>query len=211
MSVQQLYYIQGYPVSNYYLTQIDWISLITLFVAVFSIGVALWQVWLARKALDDAKKSIENSTMNRQLEALPELISIIEVKLAIEHWITSLDSAIQVLESSEDRIKLEALYKKGQSPPNSVGYHPSEFDRMPYWLKRIWLSGAQYFYNATAAMVGIYASNNTLQSSYLSQIVERCKDSLKALNELRGFIDEMVPRVILNTPASIRDGEFFER
>jgi hypothetical protein len=73
------------------------------------------------------------------------------------------------------------------------------------------ISGAQYYYDAKAPQLYLWDSTNDLPKyDFVSPFLERCQVSLNGLKKLSTFIDDTVPEVYLNCPASLNDRDFFD-
>ena len=79
---------------------------------------------------------------------------------------------------------------------------------MPSWLRELWMSGAQYYYDAIAPLPYVYKDGKPNYNYAQSWIEERSEDSLRAISKLLEYLKDMVPPVILNTPASLSDKDF---
>lgn len=104
------------------------------------------------------------------------------------------------------------MLKKGSKTkiksPNDLALHKYSYNNMPSWLRELWASGAQYYYDAIAPLYAVYKNGEPNYNYTQSWINERGKDSLRAISKLLEYFEDMAPDVILNTPASISNERF---
>lgn len=189
-------------------------DLLTLVLMLGAVGIAIYQSILSRKSLDAAAKTIENDTKARQLAVLPKFTWVIEVQVILDRWIEDLERIkSQTVEAVRNRdINLLAKVTVHlPAAPDKVGVRSHLHRNLPEALREILMSGAQYYYDATAPAKHLWNHENGANWSLAESIHDRYDDSLRALKKLKGLISDMVPEVILNTPASIREGDFVGR
>lgn len=188
-------------------------EIVTFLVTITAVGIAIWQSKLARESLDVAKKTIEDDVKARQISMLPEMYRVILVQTGINQWIKKIEemknkTAIAVKDKNEDLIK--SISESCPKTAKDVRANSYIDEKTPKALKQILLSGAQYYYDAVAPAKHLWREDKQADWAYASAIVERYDDSLSALKKLNNLLADMVPRVILNTPASINDRDFLE-
>jgi hypothetical protein len=190
--------------------QNNFTGLIPIAVAVIALGVSVYQGYLSREALKLASKSINDDRKSRQISNLPELSWAITVEVKIDGWIKTLSAIKNETIIASEKNDIELLKKvagKALLNPSDVHINTFEYEKMPSALREILISGAQYYYNAMSPVVALWSKDQP-NWSYARSIIERYDESLLALSELKNLISDIVPQVIMNTPASIREEDF---
>lgn len=206
-----LHVIQAAQTSGH--SPVEVLSLAASLATLIALALSIWQTILSRRSLEAARKSIEDASLGRQLATLPEAGWVIEVQVALDHWHDELERRrdnIRRALLNKDASLLKEASKTHIKKPSDVGLHPFLLDKMPEWLKQLWFSGAQYYFNAAVCLPYVMkdASETPNWDYAISFVDERCTDSILAIEKLRSYIREMVPLVILQTPASVSSAEF---
>ena len=193
----------------------DIINIITSIGTLLALGFTIYQSILAKKALIETKQSIDQEKINRQISLLPKFEYIIEVRVELESWRKDLivlnKNLAQALNAKDFKI-LEEISKHRIKSPEDLNLSKYQYDNMPEWLSKIWLSGAQYYYTGLGGYVGdINKQNENLKVEITKSIIQRSKESSESISILLDYISNMVPEVILNTPASISNSRFFRK
>lgn len=186
-------------------------TLVVLFINTIALIVVIYQTSIAKKSLIITKKSIDDAKTQRQLEILPKFTWVIEVQVQLEHWKKDLQERKDLLQKGLD--KKDAVIIKNASDtriksPKDLSLNKFLYDNMPSWLRELWMSGAQYYYDAIAPLPYAYKDEKPNYSYAQSWLSERSEDSLQAISKLLEYLEDMVPPVILNTPASLSDKDF---
>lgn len=190
---------------------LDIITVITSITTLIALGFTVYQARLTRDTLIETKKSIDQEKVNRQISLLPKFEYIIEVDVELKHWQEDLEERSKKMKMALERKDsgiLEELSKTRTRKPNDLRLSKSQYEKMPDWLSQLWLSGAQYYYDAMASMQFLYKDNKG-EFGLAEMLYQRCDGSAHSISELRGYISGMIPEVILETPASTRNGDFF--
>jgi hypothetical protein len=192
------------------------LEILTTLITIAALGFAIYQSVLARKALDSAKVAINNDTKARQLASLPQTHEVILVKLSIEKWLEDLlkfKSKIKESISKQDpEILNEVVLLCPINAVDSIRYFDKKnINEFPESLKIIAMSGAQYFYNAGAPVRYCVKENGDPDLDYARGLLPRIEESIDAINELQSLIKNMIPEVLFETPASMRNSEFFRK
>lgn len=193
------------------LNTMDIITIITSLATLAALGFTVYQAHLTRETLLETKKSIDQEKVNRQISLLPKFEWIIEVDIELKHWQEDLENRSKKLKDAftkKDSKILEELSKTKTRIPSDLRLSKYQYEKMPDWLSQLWLSGAQYYYDAMASMQFLY-KNEKGEFNLAEMLYQRCDSSAYSISELRGYISEMIPGVILETPASTRNSEFF--
>ena len=176
------------------------------------VGVA-YQTWLTRKSLHAANRSIDLSIKTMQVEMLPNANWVIQVKVELERWRNDLENLIEdskAAAKNRDASQMEDLARAGLNTPDGlVSRYGAE--NAPNWLSTIWIAGAQYYYDAKAPQTGLWKKReNVPWFDFVPDLANRCQDSIKGLQGLLDMIDDVVPWVYLNCPASVKDERFLD-
>ena len=186
-------------------------TLVALLINTIALIVVICQTHFTKKSAILTKKNIDDAKIQRQLEVLPKLSWVIQVRVDLESWEKDLQKRINALQQSINREDSQML-KKGSDTkiksPKDLALHKYSYSNMPSWLRELRVSGAQYYYDAIAPLDAVYKNGNPDYNYIQSWINERGKDSLNAISKLLEYVEDMVPNVILNTPASISNESF---
>jgi hypothetical protein len=187
------------------------ITIATSVATLIALGFTIYQARLTRETLIETRKSIDQEKVNRQISLLPKFDWIIQVEVELKQWQEDLETRSQKLKDAfenKDSSILEELSKTKTRSPSDLRLSRYQYENMPDWLSQLWLSGAQYYFDAMASMQFLYKDNKG-EFSLAEMLSQRCDRSGYSIAELRGYIAGMVPDVILETPASTRNSEFF--
>ena len=188
-------------------------EIITFLVTITAVVIAIWQSVLARKSLNLAKKTIDDDIKTRQLSMLPEMYRVILVQTGIKQWTAKIEEMKNKTITALKDKNAELIKNVSINSPKTVkDVRANSYidENTPKALRQILLSGAQYYYDAAAPARHLWRENNQADWSYASAIIERYDDTLSALKKLNDLLIDMVPGVILDTPASINDRDFLE-
>ena len=190
---------------------IDIATLVAVFINTIALIVVIYQTRIAKQSLTATKKSIDDAKTQRQLETLPKFTWVIEVQVQLEHWKKDLQEKKNLLQKGVGE-KNNEMFKEASDTriksPKDLSLNRFLYDNMPAWLRELWMSGAQYYYDAIAPLPYVYKDDRANYSYAESWIKERCEDSLQAISKLLEYLEDMVPSVILNTLASLSDKNF---
>jgi hypothetical protein len=191
-------------------------EIITVVATLLALIFAIYQSILARRSLDAARKSIDEDKRVRQLSMIPKMSSVIEVQIRLDRWINDLEGikskTLKAVRNHDDNILKDIAVTIPRHPNEIVmGINPFIYEKMPDSLKEIMMSGAQYFYDAMSPAFYLWTKEKGSNWSYAGSIYERYDKSISALRELKTLILEMIPEVLLETPASINSSDFLVR
>ena len=83
------------------------------------------------------------------------------------------------------------------------------FEKGPDWLSTLLVSAAQYHYNTACNFKTLSLhKDDKFRLSFTVSMLDRCRDSIYAIKDILGYVDDMIPEVILSCPASINDEKF---
>lgn len=193
---------------------LDLITIITSIATLVALGFTIYQSNLTKKALIETMKSIEQDKINRQLTLLPKEGWIIQVRVELEHWQKELKERSVKLQDSlskQDTAILTELFNTRIKKPDDLNLSKFQYEKMPAWLSEIWLSGAQYYYDAIASTSSLYTNaDEKSKITLIKMLSDRCDKNGSSIKELLEYISDMIPEVILETPASVSNSEFFK-
>jgi len=186
---------------------------IALFVNTIALIVVIYQTHIAKKSLAITKESIDDAKTQRQLEILPKFTWVIEVQVQLKCWKEDLQERKDTLQIGINE-KNKEMFEKASAvrinSPRDLSLNKFLYDKVPSWLRELWMSGAQYYYNAIAPLPYVFKDKKPNYSYAKNWAEERGQDSLQAISKLLEYLEDMVPPVILNTPASLSDKDFFD-
>ncbi len=188
-------------------------EIITSLATLVALGFAIYQSILARRALNAAREAIEDDRRARQLSLLPEMSWVVQVQTRLDKWLSDLEEmkskTLEALENKNEEM-LKAVVRSAVHEPKKVPYGVDRwtYEKVPAPLRRIMMSGAQYYYDASAPAAYLWTEGSEVNWYLVAGIDERFDDSIFAIKKLQGLLTDMTPRVILETPASLKDGDF---
>jgi len=193
------------------MTTIDIINTATALATLVALGFTIYQARLSEKALLDTRKSIEQEKINRQLSLLPKYEWIIQVNAELRIWQETLEENSRKLNeaiNNQDESILKSLSEFRIKKPNDLNLSINQYKEMPNWLSQIWISGAQCYYHGLGSMLYLYKDEKP-NYTLAKLLITNCNEMSSSLATLREYISDMIPDVILNTPASVNSREFF--
>jgi len=186
-------------------------TVVALVVNTLALLFVICQTWLAKRSLSATRESLDDARLERQLEVLPKFGWVIQVQVDLEKWQKDLLEKRQQLEGAvqiRDATVLQNIAEKSPKQPRELGLRKVVYDSMPSWIREIWISGAQYYYDAASPLLFVWR-DGTPNFEYAEKWVsERGKESEKAISTLLTYTKDMIPPVILNTPASLSERDF---
>lgn len=190
---------------------IDTATVAALIINTFALLFVILQTWLAKQSLNETRKSINDAKIERQLEILPKFAWVMEVQVRLEYWRKNLQekqAKLQLALSQKNDNILKELSNNNIKNPKDLALNKFLYDNMPPWLREIWISGARYYYDAVASMQYLYQEDGIAEYSLAETLRNQCMESERSISVLLEYIKDMVPSVILNTPASLSDKDF---
>ncbi len=133
------------------------------------------------------------------------------MQVDLEKWKNDLLEKKQQLEKAvrtRDETVLQSIARRSPQQPRDLGLRKLLYDKMPSWIREIWISGAQYYYDGASPLLFLWRDDLPNFNYAESWINDRGKESERAISTLLKYIEGMVPSVILNTPASLSDDDF---
>ncbi len=196
------------------------LNFFTLLIALGALGIGIttlcfvgWQVVLARRTLEATQVAIREDRRFRQLDKLDCVGWIITVTVSLERWIDKLDKNRRTLRTAletDEPSRIREIAYSGCVTPHELFYQKAP-EVMPGWLLAIWDAAAQHYYNADQSAVLRELWDDDSQSpraSYVRLVCQRTDTSVGHLQELLGYIHDIVPDAYLEAPASIDSATF---
>jgi hypothetical protein len=122
-----------------------------LLVNIIALIVVIYQTIIVKRTLIITGKSIDDAKTQRQLEILPKFTWVIEVQVQLEHWKNDLQKRKDKLQKGLNEKNAEIVKDASDTRIKSLkdlSLNKFLYDNMPSWLRELWMSGAQYYYNA---------------------------------------------------------------
>lgn len=167
----------------------------------------------AIKSMDATTKATELSIRTMQIEMLPSANWVIQVQVALDRWsgdLTSVIAAASAAARIHDAESLHTLALAGLRSPKGL-MNRFDVEHTPAWLSTIWLAGAQYYYDAKAPQTALWKEKgNEPWFDFVPELIDRCNESIRGIQNLVKMIEDVVPPAYLNAPASVNDDRFFE-
>jgi len=174
-----------------------------------SVEKAEESVLLAHRSLEAARQSVDDAKLSRQLEILPNHGWVFSVNASLTRWIRELTEKSDKIKRIVQNINSDSmreLFSSNIKSPTDLHLRKYDRDNMPLWLSQLWVSAAQYYYNAIILLSPERRSDSVKD---LNSYAERFDESLSAIKTIHKYLSDMVPEVIGETPASIDDDSFF--
>src|SRR5690606_20563254 len=110
----------------------------------------IYQAKTAARSLEVTRNSIDQEMRNRQISLLPKFDWIIQTDVELSAWENRLkDESMKLkeLHKNKDFEKID-IRRKLITRPGDLYLSKYQYENMPDWLSQLWLSGAQYYFNA---------------------------------------------------------------
>lgn len=188
-------------------------TIITLLLNTVALFIVIYQTYLSKKALEMSNDSFKNAINEKQLEALPQYTWIIHVQIFLDKWHQDLTKKREILINAvkfKDDKALERLSLRATKSPKDLLIDRESYEVMPEWLRVIWMSGAQHYYNAAPSFSYLWDKEKGASFSLAKTLDTVCADSLRSISELKYYINNLVPHAILDTPAKLSDNDFLK-
>ncbi|MFC1935541.1 hypothetical protein ACFLX9_02090 [Chloroflexota bacterium] len=185
-----------------------------LILSMVVLGFASYQTYLSRKSLDAARQTIDDARRSRALEILPRANWVIEVHWRLERWRGDLQKVVEslttALKKRDDAILREVAAGGIESPEGLVPRFT--YEHAPNWLVTILMTGVQYYYHCRAPTISLWDAEKEQPNYGLAEmLLSRCGECVQKISTLLGYIDDMVPVIYLESPASISEEKFLGR
>lgn len=206
-----------------------WISIAVPWATLGALGVAIWQTVLTHRAVDLAKSTlkmtedaVKDTHAVLQAQMLTDAHVLTHVMVRLEGWEGSLSRTQERLEDARreaDVSILKAVAEAAEGTPEGLIHRPM-YDACPPWLKELYGSGAQHYYQGQCSVRWLW----NFKKDEPTVSVERdlglgdndlsadgLKSSLQGLRSAIRFLDRLLPEFWLETPAVIDLERFLDR
>jgi hypothetical protein len=118
---------------------------------------------------------------------------------------------LEIVVEKRDSSLLEDISRRGDKSPRGL-IHRGTYEIAPEWIQIILTTGASYYYNSTSNFSRLWREDAPdLGFRFAESLLkERLPDSIENLRKLKTLIDNVLPSVILNAPASIKEENFLD-
>jgi len=190
------------------------IAIVVGIVNLLALGFVGLQTYHTRKSVQLSEANLRESQQAKEVSSLPRAFSIISVQHHINEWKADLQLLIdnekrlkELIRTSDDDIKINTQHWFGQAKGLiSKGL----YDRIPDWLREMLVVGAQYYYDCMAVQEYVCSAKEKRESrlSVLGEMIERARRGIEGMTEMLAYINKLVPRWYLESPASLNDSDF---
>jgi len=170
-----------------------------------------WQIWLTRKSLSLTQASNQEYQRTREILQLPNVGWLIHVTSHLTIWRNGLQKIIDDEQSIRSRV--EAGDKKvgdeyGLRIPKGI-IRKDIYDMLPAWLQHVLMAAAKYYFDGKSFAYGLSETESNRALRMLPETIDRCKTGIRRIDEMKSYIEYIVPEWYLNSPASEDDDKFF--
>lgn len=189
--------------------------IITIIIGVinfFALAFVGWQTFLTRKSLALMQTSSKEAQRTRELTQLPNSNWIIHVIIHLDRWRKELQKIVhdeQIIKSRIIASDKNIGKEYGLSTPKGI-IPKGVYNLVPIWLQYILMSSAQYYYNAKSLAYVLSECETKIALRMLPETIDRCKTGISRIDEMKSYIEYIVPEWYLNSPASVDDSKFFD-
>ena len=188
------------------------ITIIIGMINVFALAFVGWQTFLTRKSLALTQISNKEAQRFRELSQLPDSNWIIHVIVHLDRWRDELQKIVDDEQPIKSRIAAgdkEIGKEYGLGTPKGI-IRKDIYDMLPVWLQYILMSAAQYYYDGKLFAYVLSQCKTDIALDMLPEAIDRCKIGIRRIDEMKSYIEYIVPEWYLNTPASVADSKFFD-
>jgi len=178
----------------------------------FALAFVGWQTFLTRKSLALMQTSSKEAQRARELTHLPHSNWIIHVIVHLDLWREELQKIVHDEQIIKSRIvdgDKNIGKEYGLSTPKGI-IRKGVYDLLPIWLQYILMSAAQYYYVGKSFAYVLSECETKMALRMLPETIDRCKTGISRIDEMKSYIEYIVPEWYLNSPASVDDSKFFD-
>ena len=155
------------------------------------------------------KETIKRDIQIKELELMNKKNFIIHTQVMLEKYIKEIDEIIKLLEKINNQPNNDELIDNISKYYRDKKWLLIKHDNKPIWIDEIEISATQYYYNLISCMNSFEKWKLEFNKNFSESSIERAKESNYYIKILLDYIKNMIPEVILNCPASIKDSDFF--
>ena len=178
----------------------------------FALAFVGWQTFLTRKSLALMQTSSKEAQRARELTHLPNSNWIIHVIVHLDLWREELQKIVHDEQIIKSRIvdgDKNIGKEYGLSTPKGI-IRKGVYDLLPIWLQYILMSAAQYYYDGKSFAYVLSECETKTALRVLPETIDRCKTGISRIDEMKSYIEYIVPEWYLNSPASVDDSKLFD-
>ena len=193
------------------------IAIVVGIVNLLALGFVGWQTYLTRKSVQLSEANLRESQQARVISNLPRAYSITYVAHCLTGWKEDLELLIdnenelrEMVRSNDADIKINTQHWFGQAKGL---IHKVSYDHLPDWLKEILTTGAQYYCEGMCLVDTVYSSKEKkeFRLGLMQEMILRAKQGVTHMTEMLAFIDQLIPKWYLESPASLNDSDFWDK
>ncbi len=158
--------------------------------------------------------SLRESQQAKEVSSLPRAYSIISVQHHINGWKEDLQLIVdnekklrKLIKTSDEDIVINTQHWFGQVKGLiSKGL----YDRLPDWLREMLMAGAQYYNDCMSGQKYVCSAKEKreFRLSMLDMMIDRARLGIEGMTEMLAYIERLIPRWYLESPASLSDSDF---
>lgn len=198
----------------------EWLTLLAIALNLITLGVVISQTRIAKKSYDMSAESFKKDKQIREISLLPKMYFVIHVQIEFDKWIKTLNEIKTELEIVARDGSEQALKQIAEKGPKSCEGLVERFmyEKSPNWLAELYMSGAKHYYNSMTNLKSLWNDKTEKGNLFMinqydvaESLIDRFKESIYFLEELKRYINDAIPDVILLTPDSISDDRFLSK
>ena len=186
-------------------------------VNLLALGFVGCQTYLTRKSVQLSEANLRVSQQAIVISNLPRASSIIYVQYHLEGWKKDLELLIdnenklrERVRSNDADIKINTQHWFGQ-PKGLI--EKVSYDLLPDWLKETLVIGAQYYCEGMGLVDTVCSSKEKKESRLrlMREMIGSARQGVTHITEMLAFIDRLIPKWYLESPASLNDSDFWDK
>lgn len=190
------------------------LTIISLALNFIALIYVIKQTKLAKKSFDIANESFVKDKQIRELELLHNLYPITQVEARFNRWLEDLGNIkieLEVISKNKDENALKQIAQRGLKTSKGL-IDKNALGSSDDWLLQIYVTGARYYYYSMAELNNLWDDDKQKGNLHLlepsktiERIFDRLETSINSIVELKDYIKNAIPGVILEAPASLSD------
>ncbi len=158
------------------------------------------------------QRSTKEAQRAREISQLPHSDWMIHVISHLNIWQEDLQKIVRDEKIIKSRIvagdkKIGKEY--GLRTPKGI-IRKAIYDRLPVWLQYILMSAAQYYFDGKSFAYVLSECEPNMALRMLPETIDRCQMGIRRIDEMKSYIEYIVPEWYMHSPASVDDSKFFD-
>ena len=194
------------------------VGLVALILNIITLFIVIYQTRLSRKSFQISEISFKENNKVREMSIVPKMHFVIHVKIQIEKWIENIKNIREEMElavkDNNDKA-LKQISKRGLKSCKGL-VDKFYYEKSPDWLAEIYMASAKYYYSAYAPISNLWDEKENKgrlyalvkNSEYSETLIDRCNETEMQLTKLLGYINNVIPNVLMEVPESISDDKY---